>query len=79
MGRVAAELGHILSIKNLVQNGSDINIKDNNKQTALQLTVTQRDERDVIVSYLMEKGAKAFVRDSTRKTPLHNPLKINIS
>ncbi|KAJ5071724.1 ankyrin repeat [Anaeramoeba ignava] len=59
-------------IKNLIENGEDVNIKSDYKQTPLHL-VCQKQKKDnviEIVKYLISKGADVNARNKRGKSPL---------
>ncbi len=57
-----AQNGNIEGVKYLVEKGSDINIKDEDGQTALNYAEKGRNTE--IVNYLIDKGSEINAKDS---------------
>ncbi len=64
----SAEKGDITSVRNFVNDGIDVNKKDENGATSLMLAVKSNNPE--LVSYLIEKGADVNAKDKDGYTPI---------
>ena len=64
-----AKEGNIAAVKQYLSDGSDVNAKDENGITLLQIA-TGEDHKE-IVELLIANGADVNARDSAELTPLH--------
>jgi len=63
----AVNCGHVEAVSALLAQGADVNLKDNNEQTALYLL---GQDHGAICALLLEYGADVNVRDHRKMTPL---------
>ena len=64
---VAAQNGHVVSMRHLTRLGADVNKVDGNGRTALMLCVG-RSTAEVIVRCLLEAGADRWIKDREGRT-----------
>ena len=69
---IAAEYGHDAMVVYLIENGADVNARDQPGNTALHIAV--RNANKDIASFLLDKGALINAQDSNGNTPLHESL-----
>ena len=58
-------------VKCLVENGAQINAKDNMEQTPLHIVVARINCNLNVVKYLVKNGAQINSEDRGKRTPLH--------
>ena len=64
----ATENGHVESVQLLIQNGAEINAKDNQQATPLHFAV--RSGNYEVVNLLLKNGAKKELKNNANLTPL---------
>ncbi|MDX5462095.1 MAG: ankyrin repeat domain-containing protein [Wolbachia endosymbiont of Tetragnatha montana] len=66
---IAARSGKLDIVKYFIEQGADVNLKDNNGFTVLHLAA--ENGHTGVVTALLEKGAKVDEKDANWRTPLH--------
>jgi ankyrin repeat protein len=69
--QITAYNGYYRLSKILIENGADINIKNNDKSTALHQLLKSKNIEDNHIKLLIEKGADVNVKDKYNITPIH--------
>jgi len=68
---------HLETVQVLLQLGADVNIKDNEMDTALHWAAIKGGQRTDIVKALLDSGASINMQDKQGRTPLTYTIRVN--